>query len=264
MLRWFTLAEEDFDKPSFNCYHIFMFKRMIKGLADIVYPKICLGCKQKLKAPAPYDLICGECWSKIKRNSPPFCHSCGRHLDKKNLAKNICPACLRQKTHFDRAFSPCVYDGIIKELIHEFKYRNKDHLGAPLSRLMIDFIREYNLPIDCLDFIMPVPLHKTRFREREFNQAQILAEAISKEFKKPSLTDVLLRHRHTRTQTDLKTQERLGNVKGSFSINRLEDITGRNILLVDDVLTTGATSSEAAGVLKEAGANIVFVLTLAN
>lgn len=241
-----------------------MFRRLIKGLTDIIYPKRCLSCKNKLGASSVDNLICGGCWSSIKRNLPPFCHSCGRHLEKGNVAKNICPHCIKKKLHFDRAFSPCIYTGIIKELIHEFKYKNKDYLGFPLSRLMIEFIREYNVAIDCLDFIVPVPLHKTRLREREFNQAEVLSKYIAEEFKKTLLPDALLRHRHTKTQTDLELSQRLLNVKDSFSVNKPGDIKGKNLLVVDDVLTTGATSSEAARALKGTGANIVFVLTLAN
>ncbi len=241
-----------------------MLRRLIKGLADIVYPKRCLVCKNKLGASSVDNLICRVCWGNIKRNTPPFCHSCGRHLEKGNLTKNICPRCIKQRLHFDRAFCPCIYTGVIKELIHEFKYKNKDYLGFSLSKLMIEFIREYNVAVDCLDFIVPVPLHKTRLREREFNQAEILSKYIAEEFKKTLLPDALLRHRHTKTQTDLELNQRLLNVKDSFSVNKLKDIKGKNLLVVDDVLTTGATASCAALTLKRAGANIVFVLTLAN
>jgi ComF family protein len=111
---------------------------------------------------------------------------------------------------------------------------------------------------------MPVPLHKTRLREREFNQAQILSNHIARKFNKKVSHDNLRRLRLTKTQTELEIGERLLNVKGSFTATKKEDIKGKNILLVDDVLTTGATCSEAACALKDAGANIVFVLTLAN
>lgn len=166
--------------------------------------------------------------------------------------------------HFDRAYSPCVYEGNIKELIHAFKYKGKDYLGEVLSTLMIEFIKEYDIPIQDLDFIIPVPLHKTRLREREFNQAEILSKQIAKEFKKDLLADALIRHRYTKTQTGLEIHERLNNVKGSFSVNKKYDFKNRNTLLIDDVLTSGATASEAAYALKDSGANIVFVLTLAN
>jgi len=241
-----------------------MLRRIINGLVDIVYPKTCLACKNRLKASSIDNLICVQCWDKIKKNMPPFCHSCGRHLEKSNFTKNICPACLKIKLHFDRAFSPCAYTDIIKELIHQFKYNNKDYLGLPLSRLMIEFIKEYNLPMDYIDFVVPIPLHKTRLREREFNQAEILSRHIAETFKKEMLSGALQRHRHTKRQADLEVNERLLNVQGSFSVTSGAHIKGKNILLVDDVLTTGATSSEAASALKNAGVNIVFVLTLAN
>lgn len=241
-----------------------MWRSLIKGLADIIYPRICLACKAKLTTSANNGLICNGCWGKIKKNTPPFCHFCGRRLEKSGFTKNICPNCLKRKLHFNRAFSPCVYTGVVKDLIHEFKYKGKDYIGAELSKLMIDFIKNYNVPIDCVDFIIPVPLHKTKLREREFNQAEILSRHISKEFKKDLLTGALIRHRHTRTQTELETNDRLSNVLGSFSLEQNKEINGRNILLVDDVLTTGATSSEAALTLKNAGANLIFVLTLAS
>lgn len=241
-----------------------MLRRFINGLVDLAYPRVCLGCKNKISASSAEKLICPECWGKIKKNTPPFCHSCGRHLEKNNLVKNICPGCLKKKLYFDRAFSPCVYDGIIKNLIHDFKYKNKDYLGKPLSKLMIEFTKAYSLPIGDLDFIIPMPLSKAKLREREFNQAEVLSKHIAEEFKKDVLSDILLRHRHTRTQTDLEINERFENVRNSFSVTKNEVIKGKHLLLVDDVLTTGATSSEAALTLKNAGANIVFVLTLAN
>jgi ComF family protein len=241
-----------------------MLRRLINGLTDIVYPKKCLACKDKLKNSSIDNLVCAQCWTGIKKNLPPFCSSCGRHLEKTNFAKAICPACQKNRHHFDRAFSPCVYTGAIKELIHEFKYKGKDYLGASLAKLMIEFIKEYDLPVRDLDFIVPMPLHKTRLREREFNQAEVLSRFIAAEFNKDLLTDTLIRHRPTKRQTDLETSQRLLNVKASFSVTGPDKLKGRNLLVIDDVLTTGATSSEAARALKEEGANIVFVLTLAN
>lgn len=241
-----------------------MLRRFLQSLTDILYPKTCLACKSKVSKVTDEDLICKKCYSKIEINLPPFCFSCGRHLEKNNLNKNICPACVRNRLHFDRAFSPCIYDGVTKKLIHEFKYKGRDNLGKPLSQIMINFIKEYNLPLNYLDFIIPMPLHKTRLREREFNQAEILSMHIAREFKKDLVKDMLLRHRQTKTQTGLKNKERFLNVAGSFMVDNRINLREKNILLVDDVLTTGATSSEAALTLKNAGAQAVFVLTLAN
>jgi ComF family protein len=235
------------------------------ALVDMVWPKTCLACRVRLKNRASVDnFICSDCWMKIKRNLPPFCYRCGRHIEKANVTKNICPSCIRKPLHFDRAFSPCVYEGVLKGLIHEFKYKNKDYLGPTLSKLMTEFIAEYSLPMDLIDSIIPMPLHKTRLREREFNQAEVLSRHIAGEFNKPVLNDVLKRPRYTKTQTGLEEEQRFLNVKDSFVVTNKENVAGKKILLVDDVLTTAATSSEAAYSLKKAGANIVFVLTLAN
>ncbi|MDD5568352.1 MAG: ComF family protein [Candidatus Omnitrophota bacterium] len=241
-----------------------MLRRLMQGIVDFVFPKICLSCKNKLYTPDNENYICQPCRAKIKRNMPPFCQACGRHLEKQNLNKNICPGCLRKRLHFDRAFSPCLYEGVIKKLIHEFKYRNKDHLGKPLSGIMIEFIKEYGLPIDYLDMIIPMPLHATRLREREFNQAEIFSKYIASEFGIDLASGWLIRHRFTKTQAELPADNRFSNVKDSFSVPGNRDLRNKNVLLVDDVLTTGATSSEAALALKDSGANIVFVLTLAN
>jgi len=241
-----------------------MLRGFFKGMKDLIYPNCCLACKNKIGPDEKQDLICLRCWEKLERNLPPFCVSCGRRLDKYRIVKNICSGCLKSKFHFDRAFSPCAYTGTIKKLIHEFKYCGKDYLGETLARLMNEFIQDYRLPIEYLDFIIPVPLHKSRMREREFNQAQVLSEQVAKKFGKEVLADVLIRNRPTRTQTDLAFEERQKNVERSFTVKSPGLIKGSNLLLIDDVLTTGATSSQAAKALKDSGARIVLVMTLAN
>jgi ComF family protein len=129
---------------------------------------------------------------------------------------------------------------------------------------MNTFIRDYQLPIQYLDYIIPVPLHKIRMRQREFNQAELLSKEVGREFGKPVLTDILIRTKPTRTQTDLAFEERCRNVENSFSVTKPQLISGTNLLLVDDVLTTGATASEAARCLKNSGADKVLLLTLAS
>jgi len=240
-----------------------MLRRLLQGLKGIIYPKTCPSCKVKLNE-AEEELICKKCYAQIKMNLPPFCVLCGRHLEKNNPNKNICPQCVRKKLHFDRAYSPCLYDGVTKKLIHEFKYKGRNNLAKPLSQIMINFIREYSLPVGDLDLIVPVPLYKTRLREREFNQAEVLGAHIAEEFKKEISSKILLRLRFTKTQTGLKDNERALNVAGSFAVSKNANLKNKNLLLIDDVLTTGATSSEASRALKNSGAQAVFVLTLAN
>lgn len=240
-----------------------MLGSLLKGLVDLVYPKTCIACKKKITASSIDDAVCMDCWGKIKRNTPPFCRRCGRQIKGRGLLKNICKDCVKRPLAFDRAFSACSYDGVVKELIHEFKYKGKDYLASTLSGLMIEFAKEYALPLEFIDYIIPVPLHRARLREREFNQARLLSRHIGLAFDKKALDNNLIRRRHTKAQADLAGDERFLNVKGSFSVAEKDLIRGKNVLLIDDVLTTGATSSEAALTLKEAGAGIVFVLTLA-
>ncbi len=241
-----------------------MLAGLLKGLRDLIYPKTCLACKSRILEQEKQDFICLSCQNSIEKNLPPFCVSCGRGLEKKALNKNVCLSCSKKDLQFDRAFSPCVYTGVVKKLIHEFKYRGKDYLSKPLSAIMSDFIREYALPIEDLDLIIPVPLHRSKAREREFNQALLLADCLGETFHKQVVGEALKRHKQTKTQTTLKEELRFLNVKESFSVKDPRAIRNKHILLVDDVLTTGATSSEAAKTLKSAGAGLVFVITLAN
>lgn len=241
-----------------------VWRGFFSALKEIVYPKTCLACKKRLGAYAALQFLCQPCADKISRNKPPFCRRCGRHLQDADRAKGICPECIRNSPCFDRAFSPCVYEGVTKELIRQFKYQGKDYLGPLLAMFMVDFIRQYGLPMDVVDCIVPVPLHGVRMREREFNQAEALARPLAEAFSKELMRDCLMRTRHTRPQAELDGTKRTANVRGVFRVRDGQAVRGKNILLVDDVLTTGATSSEAACVLKESGAHIVFVMTLAN
>ncbi|MDD5692176.1 MAG: ComF family protein [Candidatus Omnitrophica bacterium] len=241
-----------------------MLRQLAKGLKELIYPDCCPGCGAKKAPTRPPEFICASCRDKLERNLPPFCVSCGRHLEGAGVERNICPPCLRVKFNFDRAFSPCRYSGIIKKLIRDFKYAGDDYLGEGLGKIMNEFIREYNLPLTDMDYIIPIPLHKSRLREREFNQAQILSDQISREFNKMVLPQVLMRTKATKTQAELGHEERLLNVENSFYVTRPELIRDRNLLLIDDVLTTGATANQAAAGLKGSGARKVTLLTLAS
>jgi ComF family protein len=243
-----------------------MLRGIFGGLKDLIYPNCCLICKNRVPPAEQRQIICSGCWEKIDKNLPPFCARCGRHLSPETIEKNACTSCSGHQENFyiDRAFSPGTYTGALKQLIHEFKYSGKDYLGKPLGKLMNTFIRDYQLPIEHLDYIIPIPLHRSRQRQREFNQAEILSRQIAQEFKTPVLTGALIRIKPTKTQTELNFQERCQNVEKSFSVTKPELIKNANLLLVDDVLTTGATSNEAAKCLKKAGAAKVLLLTLAS
>ncbi len=164
----------------------------------------------------------------------------------------------------DRLYSACRYHGAVKALIRRFKYDGRDYLCAFLGRLLEDCIRTLSVPMDEVDAIVPVPLHPARLREREYNQAQLLAAHIGSVFHRPTDTSLLVRSRPTGTQTGLAVEQRRRNVRGCFTVPRAASCHGKTVLLVDDVLTTGATAGEAGEALKNAGAVKVYVLTVAH
>jgi len=239
-------------------------KGVLNRLLNIIYPKICIVCHNPLEINAIDNLLCLDCWMRIKKNTPPLCTICGRQIRVIQITKSVCPNCQRQSFSFDRAFSPCVYEGIVRELIHKFKYQNKDHINSLLARLLIEFIYQYRIALNLFDLVIPIPLHRIRLREREFNQAELIARRIAEEFSLAFSPSNLWRRHHRQAQMELKEEERWENIKGCFALYNPEEVKGKNIILVDDVFTTGATCSEAASILKSAGAVSVFVLTLAN
>ncbi|MDD5351952.1 MAG: phosphoribosyltransferase family protein [Candidatus Omnitrophica bacterium] len=152
---------------------------------------------------------------------------------------------------------------MIKELIHRFKYNQKIQYKTIFKNLFEEFIATFNILRD-VDLVIPVPLHPVRLREREYNQSQILACMISEIIKKPVAEDILVRIRNTKSQIDLDEKSRINNISGCFAVKDGIKIQSKSILLVDDVLTTGITLSEAAGALKELNPCKISALTLAS
>ena len=215
-------------------------KVIAKNFLNLLYPLHCLGCQTTLEAMNELHL-CGRCIASINRNAmPPF--------ELEDLPGT-------------KAYSACLYDGNLKELIHSFKYKGKTILAKVFSKLMIDYIKD-NPEIVNLDMITVVPLHKGRLREREFNQSLLLAGPIAKEYSLLSL-NTLEKIRKTRYQNELLKSERLKNLRGAFSVSPKAEIKDKHILLIDDVMTTGATLSECAKILLKNGGESVTCFTLA-
>ena len=237
-------------------------KNFFKGIRDLIYPDNCIICKRYLSAGSEEGNLCLYCRQTIEFNRPPFCHHCSRHLVETN-EQNLCPECLLHHHHFDRAWAAAIYNNTLKELIHLFKYKNKTLLRRDFAGILSAFIHDYNVDIGQFDIVVPIPLHTARLRERGYNQSELLAESLLKEFKiKPSFKN-LVRKRHTKNQALLKKKDRWTNIQGAFKIKRPEEFSRKSVLIVDDLLTTGTTLSEAALILKEAGAHKVCALTLA-
>jgi ComF family protein len=164
--------------------------------------------------------------------------------------------------NFDFATSAYRSRGAVRELIHRFKYNKHLHLRHVLGRMLREGFGDPRVRAMGVDGIGPVPLHPAREREREFNQAAILAAVASRRLARP-VVDCLRRVRYTLTQTHFHREERFGNLEGAFALRRGAEIAGKNLALVDDVLTTGSTTDACARVLKEAGASAVVVITVA-
>lgn len=248
-----------------------VFKAWISSFINLIYPLSCLICKQPL-TPLCNKPLCEICWKKIEFIPPPFCPVCGKPLSSVVLAKGGLPAetqnqafdcqnCQNYSYFFNKAYSVCIYEGIIKECIHLFKYKRKLSLVKPLSGLMIDFAGKF-LDTSKIDLIVPVPLHKTKERSREFNQAKLLAYQLSQALNKQLQDKLLIKTRAIVAQASLPKSKRRKNVQGAFKA--LTDIEHTNILLIDDVLTTGSTVNECAKTLLDAGAKNVDVFTLAS
>lgn len=237
-----------------------MLQDIIKSALNILWPLYCQACKEKLNLDSKVHL-CEDCFAKIKFNKLPFCKKCGRSLEANNSYSDYCRNCQKNEFNFERSYSACLYEGILKELLHEFKYNKNMQAGNILSAILLKFFEE-NFPEEKFDFIVPIPLFAAKEREREFNQAEILARPISKKFLITLSKGVLVKLRPTPSQTTLTKEKRFLSQKGVFKVRRPEVFYKKKLLVIDDIMTTGATMNEAAFTLKKNGASEVYGLTL--
>lgn len=234
--------------------------QLFHEVLDILLPPICHICHSFIPNAGTLH-ICSTCRDRLPLVTSPLCPSCGiPYAGAGN--DHRCSTCLIHPPHFDTARSRFLYEGAIRDLIHSFKYNHRTHLRHPLALLALEGICDF-LPDATPHLIVPVPLHRSRLRQRGFNQAVLLGRTISHKLSLPMLPDILVRSRSTEPQIELSAAERRLNVKGAFTVNRPDYVAGRRILLLDDVMTTGSTMDECAKVLKKAGAATVFAATIA-
>ena len=238
---------------------VLVLKQLCSSVLDLIYPPSCILCKKSIPAQDQTPL-CPGCQMTIQRNRPPFCAKCSRSLENNS---ETCPTCSKNNPHFDTAWAAAAYDETMQKLIHLFKYGQKTSLQHCFFELISEFITAYRLNINQFDLVIPVPLHPTRLRERGYNQAQLLAQLIARQYSIPLSSNNLIRIRNTESQSVLSQKERWTNIQQAFRIRQPVEFQDKEILLIDDLLTTGATASEAARTLKEAGAKRVDVLTIA-
>lgn len=232
---------------------------LFEAAVSLLYPPACSVCGAKVRAG---KYLCDACEAKVVPIVPPFCQTCSEPFEGSITGAFSCANCAHRTIHFDAAVSAYRGRGIVREIIHQFKYARQIHLRHIIAGWLYAALDDERVRDLSFNVIVPVPLHPTRQRERGFNQASLLAELLSAHTAidcKPLLDRI----RYTTTQTALDRSERMENLHNAFRLRKNANVRGLRVLLVDDVLTTGSTLSECARVLKRAGAVSVHAATAA-
>jgi ComF family protein len=229
------------------------------AFVSLLYPAHCAHCGAQIE---PREFLCGDCLENARRIEPPFCETCSQPFDGAIEGTFSCANCTQRHFDFDCAVSSFLSRGMVRELIHRFKYQHEYRLRHPLADWLAESLHDSRIQSRPFDFYVPVPLHPARLREREFNQAAVLADLLSRRSGKP-VRDCLRRVRFTTTQTRFDRNERMENLRNAFVLRKNADVQGKHLLLIDDVLTTGSTVDECARVLRKAGAASIRVMTVA-
>lgn len=228
-------------------------------LLDLLLPPHCIACRGPADGPGR---LCPTCWSEVDFIAAPMCAGCGLPLEFDLGPDALCAGCVAAPPTFDRARAVMRYGDVGRRLVVGLKFADRTHLapalGAWLARAGADLI-------ETADLVVPVPLHRRRLISRRFNQSALLAHCLARQTGLIVATDALRRRRSTGSQAGLTRAQRRTNVAGAFEVagRRRPEIKGRRVLLIDDVLTTGATVDACAATLRRAGADHIDVLTLA-
>ncbi len=235
-------------------------KSSLEAGIGFFYPNRCQLCDSE-SATADEGYVGIECWRSVRFIKPPFCECCGLPYEGEITTSFECGNCREMDLHFQAARASVVAGKLVLEVIHRYKYQRALWFEPFLADLLIRAARPL-LASGNWDLIIPVPLHPLKQREREFNQAERLALRLSAATRIPVNARLLRRVEPTRTQTQLSREQRAANVRNAFAMRRKRRLNGERVILVDDVLTTGATADACARALRGAGARTVTVLTV--
>ena len=236
-------------------------KSCLEAVLSFFYPEVCQYCADRV-ATARGGYICETCAQEAKFIEPPYCERCGLPFAGALTTVFECGNCRDAELHFSQARSAVSAEGMVLELIHRYKYQRALWLEPYLAGLLVQEAAPSIVRGDW-DAIAPVPLHGLKRAERQFNQAERLCRHLARATGLPFAPKLLRRVTSTPTQTRLSRRARAANVRGAFELHPQAEIKDRRIVLVDDVFTTGATTSACARVLRRAGAADVCVWTLA-
>jgi len=227
-----------------------------KFLLDIIFPPICVSCQVYLKENEKNKSICGACLAESVVNTTLFCPICRARLPEN---KKTC----HKKARYLLGAAASYSNSAVRRLIWKLKYKKQEAAAAAAAEILFRYIN--NLEFDFSKFIIvPVPLHRIRLRKRGFNQTELIADVLGKKINIAVFKNALIKKRHTPPQVEMPDQDkRKENVKDCFAIKNLLDVANRNIIILDDVSTSGATLDEIARLLKGSGARKIIGLVLA-
>lgn len=230
-------------------------KDIFINIINLIFPNTCINCQKSINAE---EHLCHNCIKKIRFNRAPICKSCGRTL-KFDQFKRECKFCATNNYSFERNYSLFQYKDPIIELIYSYKYKRFKKIKSFLFEHLSEFLKFYDIiNKHNINIISSVPLHKSKLRERGYNQSELIARAIA-EFVSLPYKETLLATKYTRSQTRIRYLDRQKKVKGAY---KTKDNFCGTILLVDDVFTTGSTLNECSKLLKKNGADKVITLTI--
>jgi len=229
----------------------------LKALLDLIFPLRCSVCRKIDPA-----ILCKTCLNQILYINFPYCQRCGIPLDSSRY--DLCYSCKTISPFFNISRSIGVYEGVLKKALQAFKFKGKKELGEPLGKIMVNYLVSAPFKLDwCgINLVLPVPLHEKRLQNRGYNQAELLGEIISASLGIPLDTQSLIRSKNTKPQFSLNKIERQKNMQDAFQVCDPGSIKNKQILLIDDIYTTGLTVCECTKVLLQAGALRVNILTL--
>ncbi len=237
--------------PAFLLYHVMWCA------LDWIFPPSCGGCSQ------PGYRWCAACQQQIVRVAEPICSRCGDPLKpyqvRGETTEPLCMDCQANPPSYQALRSYGIFAGPLRDALHRLKYQRDIGMGEALSKHIIELYNDLKWDID---LITPVPLSQKRARERGYNQTALLARPLAYALRKPYLPEIMHRSRETRSQVGLTAIERHENVKDAFTAD-YNQVNGKAVLVIDDVMTTGSTISACAQALRTAGASVVYALTLA-
>jgi ComF family protein len=234
-------------------------RRAREALTSLLFPPHCAACGADTDSGAH---LCAGCAGVAKKITAPFCQRCSEPFAGAIDGAFTCGNCADRTLHFDCAVARYLSRGVVRDFVHRFKYDRHFHLRHPLTDWLAEALDDDRIRAKPIDALVPVPLHSVGYREREFNQADVLAALLAARTGTPLLR-ALERIRYTTTQTRLDRHERMENLRNAFRVRHTRAVQNSHLVLVDDIFTTGSTVDECARVLRAAGAASVRVVTVA-